>query len=158
MALPVGAQAPDIALKTLTSEGLREVRLSDHRGNKNVVLLFFPAAFTGVCTQEMCAAGDAFADLDIENVVVYGVSPDSPFAQAAWAEKEGIRHPLLSDYQREAARAFDVVLPDLAGLGPGSQRAAFVIDREGVVRYSEQTPTPLELPNLEAVRQTLASL
>ncbi|MCX7801260.1 MAG: redoxin domain-containing protein [Fimbriimonadales bacterium] len=158
MPLSPGTPAPDFTLKTMTADGLKDVTLSSVRGSKNVVLLFFPAAFTGVCTQELCDVSSgfsAYADLDAE---VYGISPDTPFAQDAWAKQNGITVTLLSDYQKEVAKAYDVLLPDLIGLGPGSARAAFVIDKQGVIRYAEQTPSPLELPNFEAVRQTLASL
>ncbi|MFN3683890.1 MAG: redoxin domain-containing protein [Fimbriimonadaceae bacterium] len=158
MPLSPGTIAPDFALKTMTPDGLKDVRLSDSRGRRNVVLLFFPAAFTGVCTQELCdvSAGlSAYAELDAE---VYGISPDTPFAQDAWAKQNGISITLLSDYQKETAKAYDVLLPDLAGLGPGSARAVFVVDKEGVVRHSEQTPTPLELPDFDAVRRALEAL
>ncbi|MEJ5169681.1 MAG: redoxin domain-containing protein [Fimbriimonadales bacterium] len=158
MPLSPGTIAPDFTLKTLTADGLKDVRLSDNRGKRNTVLLFFPAAFTGVCTQELCdvtAGLAAYADLDAD---VFGISPDTPFAQDAWAKQNGIGITLLSDYQKEVAKAYDVLLPDLVGLGPGSARAAFVIDKEGVIRHAEQTPTPLELPDFDAVRRTLETL
>lgn len=158
MAISVGSAAPKVVLKSLTKDGLVDVDLSQHQGKENVVVLFFPAAFTGVCTTEMCDVSNGLSAYQGVNAVVYGVSPDTPFAQAAWAEKNGIQFPLLSDYAREATQGFDVVLPDLAGLGPGAKRAAFVIDREGVVRYSEETPTPLELPNFDAIHETLKGL
>jgi peroxiredoxin len=89
---------------------------------------------------------------------VIGISVDSPFAQEAWAQKESITIPLASDLNKDVAKAYDVLLPDLVGIGSASARAAFVIDKEGVVRYSEQTPTPLELPTFEAIKATLAQL
>jgi glutaredoxin-dependent peroxiredoxin len=158
MALAIGAQAPDFTLKTKTEDGLVDVTLSSAHGSKNTVLLFFPAAFTGVCTQEMCDVSgglSAYADLDAN---VYGISPDSPFALEAWAKASGITITLLSDYQKEVVKAYDVVLPDLVGLGMGSQRAAFVIDKQGVIRYSEATPTPLELPDFAKIHETLKGL
>jgi peroxiredoxin len=154
MPLPVGSKAPDFTLKSSTPEGLIDVKLSDNFGKKTTVLLFFPAAFTGVCTTEMCGVGKwQFVDPS-DSVAVYGISVDTPFAQSAWAKKEGITAPLLSDYARKVTQAYDVVLDNFVGTGgAASARAAFVIDKDGVVRYSEQTPKTTDLPNFEAVRQ-----
>lgn len=158
MALSVGSKAPDFTLRSMTAEGLVDVKLSDNFGSKNTVLLFFPAAFTGVCTEQMCDMTAGLGDFGGVDAVVYGISADTPFAQAEWAKKSSISVQLLSDYQKETIEAYDVVLPDLVGLGKGSQRAAFVIDKEGIVRYSEQTPTPLEKPNAEAIMSALQGL
>lgn len=158
MALTTGVEAPDFSLIRKTDSGLETVTLSGFRGQKNVVLLFFPAAFTGVCTQEMCDVSgglSAYADLDAE---VLGISGDSAFAQEAWAKANGITIPLLSDYQKATTQAYDVTLPDLVGMGPASKRAAFVIDKSGVIRYSEETPTPLELPSFDQIQATLQGL
>jgi glutaredoxin-dependent peroxiredoxin len=156
MAIAVGSKAPDFTLKTKNAEGLHDVSLADHAGKDNVVLLFFPAAFTGVCTQEMCDVTGGVHPLP--GAVVYGVSHDSPFAQEAWAKVNNISVTLLSDYSNQAAEAYDVVLPDLVGLGPASKRAAILIGKDGIVKYSEETPTPLDLPNFGAIAETLASL
>lgn len=142
----------------MTAEGLADFRLSENFGRKNTVLLFFPAAFTGVCTTEMCDISgglNAYEDLNAE---VVGISVDSPFAQQAWAQQERISIKLVSDFDKEIIRAYDVVFPQLAGVGTSAARAAFVIDKSGVIQYSEQTPTPKEIPNLEAVRAKLAEL
>ena len=158
MALAVGKKAPDFTLKTKTAEGPKDVKLSDHFGKKNTVLLFFPLAFTGVCTQEMCDVSkglDAYSKL---NAQVYGVSVDSPFAQEAWAQKEKITITLLSDLNKKTAESYGVLLPDLIGLGSVSARAAIVIDKNGVVQYSEQTPTPKELPSFDKVKAALEKL
>src|SRR3989338_427717 len=90
MAISVGSKAPDFALKTKTADGLKDVKLSDNFGKKNTVLLFFPLAFTGVCTQEMCDVSRGISAYSSLNAEVYGVSVDSPFAQEAWAQKEKI--------------------------------------------------------------------
>lgn len=156
MPLPVGTKAPNFTLKTQTPEGLVDVTLSENLGQKNIVLLFFPAAFTGVCTQEMCNATEGFCGF--ENAEVWGISVDSPFAQAAWAKQNGITIKLLSDYRREVVKAYDVVWPDLAGLGPSAARAAFVIDKEGIIRYGEQTSNPTELPDFESIQGVLKKL
>ena len=158
MAIPVGSKAPDFSLKSKNAAGVVDIKLGDNFGKKNTVLLFFPLAFTSVCTQEMCdvSAGlNAFSNLNAE---VIGVSVDSPFAQEAWAAKENITIPLASDLNKSVAKAYDVLLPDLLGFGATSARAAFVIDTKGVVQYSEQTPTPKELPNFGAIQETLAKL
>ena len=157
MAIPVGSKAPDFTLKSKSPADV-EVKLSNNFGKKNTVLLFFPLAFTGVCTAEMCSltAGlDAYAGLGAD---VIAVSVDSPFAQAAWAAKEKIGITLASDLNKTVTKAYDVLFPMLAGVGDTSARAAFVIDKHGVVQYSEKTPTPKDLPNFEAVKAVLAKL
>jgi peroxiredoxin len=158
MAIPTGTKAPEFTLKTKTADGLHDIKLSDNFGRKNTVLLFVPLAFTGVCTKELCDVSAGLSAYESLNAQVIGISVDSPFAQEAWAQKESITIPLASDLNKEVAKAYDVLLPDLVGIGSASARAAFVIDKEGVVRYSEQTPTPLELPTFEAIRATLAQL
>ena len=158
MAIPVGSKAPDFTLKSKQASGLVDVKLSNNFGKKNTVLLFFPLAFTGVCTQEMCditAGLNAYAGMNAE---VIGVSVDSPFAQEAWAQKEKIGITLASDLNKETIKKYDVVFPMLAGVGDTAARAAFVIDRNGMVQYSEQTPSPKELPNFTKVKEALAKL
>ncbi|MBL8087474.1 MAG: redoxin domain-containing protein [Chthonomonas sp.] len=158
MALTVGTIAPDFTLRSLSTGELEDRTLSSHRGQSNVVLLFFPAAFTGVCTQEMCDVTNGLGAFGDADAVVYGISGDTAFAQAAWAEQNGIKVSLLSDYSKKTSQAYDVVLPDLAGHGPAAKRAAFVVDKQGVIRYAEETPTPVDLPNFDAVRAALAEL
>ncbi len=158
MALPAGSKAPDFSLKTKTKEGLQDVKLSDQLGKSNTVLLFFPAAFTGVCTQEMCSISAGLESYRGLNATVIGISVDTPFAQEAWAEKEKISITLASDLNKTVTTAYDVLLEDLAGIGSAAKRAAFVIDKEGTIQYSEATPTPKELPNFEAVKAKLAEL
>lgn len=157
MALANGTSAPDFCLKTKTVDGVKEIKLSDNFGKNNTVLLFFPLAFTGVCTKEMCEVSAGLNTYQTLNATVYGISVDSPFSQEAWAQKEKITIPLLSDLNKKTAEAYGVLLPDLAGLGSVSARAAFVIDKTGKIRHSEQTPTPKELPNFEAIKKALES-
>ena len=158
MAISTGTKAPEFSLKTKTAEGLQDIKLSDNFGRKNTVLLFVPLAFTGVCTKELCDVSAGLSAYESLNAQVIGISVDSPFAQEAWAQKESITIPLASDLNKEVAKAYDVLLPDLVGIGSASARAAFVIDKEGIIRYAEQTPTPLELPTFEAIKSTLAQL
>lgn len=135
-----------------------DVKLADTLGKKNTVLLFFPLAFTSVCTQEMCDITAGLNSFSSLNADVIGISVDSPFAQEAWAQKEKISITLASDLNKKTAEAYGTLLPDLLGLGAVSARAAFVIDKNGVVQYSEQTPTPKDLPNFEAVKAALSKL
>lgn len=156
MALPVGSKAPDFTLKSKTASGLVDVKLSNNFGKKNTVLLFFPLAFTGVCTTEMCDITAGISQYSDLNADVIAVSVDSPFAQEAWAQKEKIGITLASDLNKEVIKAYDVVFPGLAGIGDTAARAAFVIDKNGVVQYSERTPTPKDLPNFNAVKEALS--
>jgi len=162
MAIAVGTKAPDFSLKSKQASGLVDVKLSNNFGKKNTVVLFFPAAFTGVCTKEMCDITAGLSAYSGLNADVIGISVDGPFAQEAWAQKEKISTTLASDLNKTTAKAYGVLVDDLGGLIPGfgstSARAAFVIDKNGVVQYSEQTPTVKELPNFEAIKATLGKL
>jgi peroxiredoxin len=158
MPLPVGAKAPDFTLKSKTAAGLVDVKLSNNFGKKNTVLLFVPLAFTGVCTAELCDVTAGLSAYTGLNADVIGISVDSPFAQEAWAKKDNIGITLVSDLNKTVTNAYDVLFPALAGVGDTSARAAFVIDKNGVIQYSEKTPTPKDLPNLAAVKETLARL
>lgn len=158
MAIPVGSKAPDFSLKSRKGGNLVDVKLSDTVGQKNTVVLFFPLAFTGVCTAELCDVTSGLNAYQQLNAEVVGISVDSPFAQEAWAAKEKIGITLASDLNKDVTKKYDVVFPMLAGVGDTSARAAFVIDKNGVVQYSEQTPTPKDLPNFNAIKEVLAKL
>ena len=158
MAIPVGSKAPDFTLKSKQASGLVDVKLSNNFGKKNTVLLFFPAAFTSVCTQEMCDITSGLGAYTGLNAEVIGISVDTPFAQEAWAQREKIGLTLASDLNKEVIKKYNVVFPMLAGVGDTAARAAFVIDKNGIIQYSEQTPTPKELPNFAKVKETLARL
>lgn len=150
MAISVGSQAPDFKLRGMTQDGAKDFSLAEHKGKSVVVLLFFPAAFTGVCTEQMCDPSGGMGGYG--EAVVYGISADTVFAQANWAKQNNITVQLLSDYQKSTIDAYGTTLADLAGMGKGSNRAAFVIDRNGTVVYSEQTPAIGELPDSAAIR------
>jgi glutaredoxin-dependent peroxiredoxin len=154
--IATGTKAPDFTLKTMTADGLKDVKLSDNFGKKQTVILFFPLAFTGVCTQEMCDVTAGLGDYAGLNAEVYGISVDSPFAQEAWAKQSKIAVTLLSDLNKTTAAAYGVVFPGLAGIGDTSARAAFVVGKDGVVKYAEQTATPKDLPNFAAVKAAIA--
>ena len=131
MAIKVGSKAPDFTLKSKTATGLVDVKLSDNFGKKNTVLLFFPAAFTSVCTKEMCDITAGLGQYASLNAAVIGISVDTPFAQEAWAKQEKIGITLASDLNKNVIKAYDVVFPNLAGIGDTAARAAFVIDKAG---------------------------
>jgi glutaredoxin-dependent peroxiredoxin len=163
MALPVGSKAPDFTLPTKTADGPKQIKLSDQFGKGNTLLLFFPMAFTGTCTTEMCGISNGLREYRDLNAAVYGISGDNPFAQEAWAQKESITVPLLSDYEHEVARAYDVAyesfLPQIGlTMGGVPKRAAFVIDRDGVIQYVESLEDARELPDFDKVKARLAEL
>ena len=151
MPIAVGSKAPDFTLKTKAADGLKDIKLSDNFGKKQTVLLFFPAAYTGVCTQEMCDQTSGLGEYEKLGAAVYGISVDTPFSQEAWANANKIKITLLSDLNKTTTKAYDVLFPNLAGIGDTSARAAFVIGKDGVVKYAEQTATPKDLPDFGAV-------
>lgn len=157
MALQPGTAAPEFKIRSKDASGLTDVSLADYAG-KPLLILFFPAAFTGVCTQEFCDVSggiQGYKDLGID---VLGISCDTAFCQEAWAKSNNISVKLGSDYKHEVCAAYDVVLPDLAGHGPASKRAAFVINSDGVIAYSEETPTPGDLPDFNAIQNAIKAL
>lgn len=156
MPIAVGSRAPDFTLKTKTAEGLKDIKLSDNFGKKATVLLFFPLAYTSVCTQEMCDQTSGLGDYEKLGASVYAISVDSPFTQEAWAKANKIGVTLLSDLNKTTTKSYDVLFPMLAGVGDTAARAAFVIGKDGVVKYAEQTPTPKDLPNFQAIKAALA--
>ena len=156
MPIAVGSKAPDFTLKTKTAEGLKDVTLSANFGKKQTVILFFPLAYTGVCTQEMCDISSGLSQYASLGAEVIAISVDSPFTQEAWAKTNKINVALASDLNKEVTKAYGVLFPMLAGIGDTSARAAFVVGLDGVIKYAEQTPSPKELPNFSAVQAALA--
>jgi len=158
MPIAIGTKAPDFTLKSKDANGLKDITLSAHFGKKNTLVLFFPLAFTSVCTQEFCDVSQGLGAFDGLDAAIIGVSVDSPFAQEAWAQAKGITVPLVSDLNKTTTKAYGVEFPGLAGIGDTSARAAFIVDKNGVVQYAEQTPTPKDLPNFDAIKAKLAAL
>jgi peroxiredoxin len=155
MAVKVGDRAPEFTLK---NTAMQDVSLSSFKG-KNVVLLFFPAAFTGVCTTEMTTCSRDVQAYKGLNAEVVGISTDLPFSLKAWADKEGITVPLLSDFNRKVAAAYGVQYESFLGVFAGvAKRSAFVIDKGGVVRFASSSDDPKVLPDFEAVKACLQSL
>lgn len=155
MALLTGTQAPDFTLKTKTDEGLKDIKLSDNYGKSATVLLFFPFAFTGVCTEEMCSVRDSLASYQSLNAEVYGISVDSPFTLEVMAKNEGINFPLLSDFNKDVSAAYDVLYEDFIGFKGVSKRSAFVIDKQGKVIFASSSDDPKVLPDFDAILDAL---
>jgi glutaredoxin-dependent peroxiredoxin len=155
MAVEVGAKAPDF---TLPNQDREPVNLSEQLKKGPVVLAFFPAAFSGVCTQEMCTFRDSASALNKVSAQVLGISVDTFFAQKAWADAQKLNFPLLSDFNKDVIRKYDVVNPDMIGLKDIAKRAIFVIDRSGTVRHREVLDDARNEPNYEKVKQALANV
>ena len=163
MSLAVGTKAPDFSLSTKTADGPKQIKLSDNLGKKNTLLLFFPMAFTGTCTTEMCEVSGGLSAYSGMNAAVYGIRGDNPFAQEAWAQKEKITVPLLSDYEHKVAKAYGVMydsfLPQLnLGMAGVPKRSAFVIDKNGVIQHAESNDDAKQLPNFDKIKAKLAEL
>lgn len=156
MTLNQGTKAPNFTLLNTKRE---PVSLESMRGKK-VVLAFFPAAFTGVCTKEMCNFRDSLAQLNTMNAEVVGVSVDNPFTNAAFVEKNNLNFPVLSDYAREATKAYGVELPDFAGMKgyTASKRVVFVIDPEGMIKFTWEGPNPGVEPDYAAVKAAVEKM
>src|SRR4030095_16484356 len=159
MALKVGDKAPNFTLPSLTpSKDVTNISLSDHKG-KNVVLLFFPQAFTGTCTTEMCTMSDNFNTYKNMNADVFGISVDGTFVQKAFAEKNNINIPLLSDFNREVVKAYDVQRPEFAhGMKGTAERAVYVVDKDGVIRYVEVMASPGDQVNFDVIKKAVEGL
>ncbi len=153
--LQSGDKAPDFALRA-SDKSL--VKLSEQRG-KNVVLLFFPFAFTGVCTKEMCQMRDSLGDYEKLDAQILAVSVDSPYTLAKWKEEQGFNFPLLSDFNKTVSKKYDTIYKEFGmGMKGVSKRSAFVIDKQGMVRYAEVLENAGEIPDFNAVKQVLQSL
>ena len=156
MAVEVGQTAPEFSLY---DQDLKERSLGEFKG-KNVVLAFFPGAFTGTCTTEMCALRDRADQFSSLNAQVLGIGVDSPFVQKAWADVNNLNFPVLSDFNRQVVNQYDVAFPNLAGLQGYivADRAVFVVDKEGVVRFKWLGPSLTSEPDYEELRQALEQL
>ncbi|GAA5496300.1 alkyl hydroperoxide reductase E [Rubritalea halochordaticola] len=163
MSIKIGDKAPDFTLVTKTADGPETVTLSDHIGESNILLLFVPMAFTGVCTTELCDITNSINEYADLGAKVFAISGDNPFAQEVWAQKEGIKLPLLSDYEHEVSKAYGVAyeqfLPEAnLIMGGVSKRSAFVIDKAGVVQLIDIQDHPKDLPDFAAVKECLKGL
>lgn len=155
MALKTGDKAPAF---TLVSDDTTPVSLADYAG-KNVVLLFFPMAFTSVCTEELCTMRDSIADYNNLDAEILAVSVDSPFTLARFKKDQSLNFPLLSDFNKEVSRNYGTLYEEFVlGLRGVSKRSAFVIDKSGTVRYAEVLEKATDVPDFKAVRETLAKV
>jgi glutaredoxin-dependent peroxiredoxin len=160
MKLSIGDKAPDVTLFEKTPDAaVKSFKLSDDIGKQNLVLLFFPAVFTGTCTKEMCTIRDTTADYDALDAKVIGISGDLPYSQLVWKQQLNLNMTLASDFNHDAVRAYDVEYPTWAGGIHGvAKRASFVIDKQGFVKYAEILEDAGSLPNFEAIKKALSSL
>src|SRR5580698_9016910 len=153
--LQIGQQAPDF---TLYDSDKQKVSLNDYKG-KNVLLLFYPQAFTGTCTKELCSTRDNIALYNQANAEVLGISVDSVFTLAKYKEDQQLNFPLLSDFNKAVSTAYgalyDNFVFDMHGV---SKRSAFVVDKQRVIRYAEVLETATDLPNFDAIHKTLEQL
>ena len=152
MSLQIGDQAPDFKLY---SSDLTEVSLAAFKGKK-VIIHFFPMAFTGVCTEQLCAMRDNFSFYEGINAQVLGISVDSPFSLAKFKEVQNYQFPLLSDFNKDVSEAYNALYPEFVfGLKGVSKRAAFVIDEEGKIAYAEVLEDAKDLPDFKAIDDAL---
>ena len=157
MAITVSQQAPDF---TLFDSDMQPYTLSDFKGKKNVLLLFYPLAFTSVCTKELCDVRDDISRYSNTDAQVFGISVDSVFTLKKFKEEQGYNFPLLSDFNKEISTAYGTIYDffstmKMVGVG---KRSAFLVDKEGIIQYAEVLESAQDVPNFEAINQKLASL
>ena len=157
MTLETGSLAPNFTLKSKTEDGLKDITLSENLQDSNVVLLFFPFAFTSVCMAEACSVRDDLASYGELNARVFGISVDSPFSQEVMSQKENLNFSLLSDFNKDVSKSYGVLYEDFIGFNGVSKRAAFVISREGKVTFSWSSDDPKQLPDFSAIKEALKS-
>lgn len=155
MPVSIGQKAPEF---TLTSSDKEKVSLSG-KNDQNTVLLFFPMAFTSVCTEELCGVRDSLNQSQDPKARVFGISVDSPFSLDKFKQEQQLNFPLLSDFNKEVSRAYDAIYDEFVfGMKGVSKRAAFVVDRDGLIQYAEVLDNAGELPDMEALKDTLKKL
>ncbi len=153
MSLQVGDKAPDFKL---VSSELKEVSLNDYKGKK-LVVHFFPMAFTGTCTTQLCTMRDSFGYYEGMNAEVVGISVDSPFTLAKFKEDQSYQFPLLSDFNKETSQAYGAFYEEFVfNLKGVSKRAAFVIDEAGIITYAEVLDVATDLPDFEAIQKAVS--
>ncbi len=155
--IKVGDRAPDF---TLPDADLKPRSLKEFLGRKIVVLAFFPGAFTGTCTKEMCAFRDSIARLENLKAQVVGVSVNDPFSNKGFTQVNMLPFPLLSDYKREVIKIYGIELPDFAGLQgyTVAKRSIFILDKDGVVRYVWVSDNPAVEPNYQEIEKALEQI
>lgn len=153
MSVKVGDKAPSF---TLHASDKSEVSLESYRG-KNVVLLFFPLAFTGTCTTELCTMRDDIANYDGLDAQILAVSVDSLFSLEKYKQEQNLNFPLLSDFNKDVSKSYGSLYEEFVlGMRGVSKRSAFVIDKDGVIKYAEVLESAGDLPNFDAIKAVLA--
>ena len=157
MPLQIGQTAPDF---TLFSSAKEKVTLSDYRGKMNVLVLFFPQAFTGVCTKELCAVRDEIGKYDNVHAQVLAISVDSVFTLAKFKEEQQYNFPLLSDFNKEVSGLYETIYASFTDMGMKgvSKRSAFIIDKQGVIQYAEVLESAGDVPDFNAINEVLSRL
>ncbi|MEI7736426.1 MAG: redoxin domain-containing protein [Ferruginibacter sp.] len=155
MAFEIGQFAPEFSL---FSSNKNKVSLSSFRG-KNVLILFFPQAFTGVCTKQLCTIRDDISRYNNANAEVLGISVDSVFTLAKYKEEQQYNFPLLSDFNKEVSALFGTIYTDwILEMKGVSKRSAFIVDKAGIIKYAEVMESAGDMPNFEAINHTLEQL
>jgi peroxiredoxin len=155
MAVDVGSKAPDF---TLVNQDRENVTLTQELGKGPVVLAFFPGAFSGTCTKELCTLRDTMSSFTKLNARVLGISTDTFFVLKAWGDQQKLGFPLLSDYNKEAIAKYGVVNPDMIGLKNIAKRAVFVVDRNGLVTYREVLEDARNEPDYRKLNEAIEKI
>ncbi len=156
MALKVGDKAPEFSLV----DTRKKYRTLGEILGKKTIIAFYPAAFTGICTKEMCSFRDSLASLNNMNATVVGISVDPPFSNRAFAEQNKLNFPVLSDFTRDVSSQYSGLYMDLGGVAgyTAAKRSVFVLDESGVVKYAWISDNPGAEPNYDEVKSALAAI
>lgn len=157
MSIEVKTKAPDFTLRTKTADGLKDIKLSDNFGKKQTVVLFFPMAFTSVCTKELCTATEDYSEFEKLDASVYGISHDSPFALEAFSKASHITFPLLSDMDSKVIKAYGVEAESRFGFPGIAMRSVFIINKDGVITYKWVGKELGDFPDFTAIKAALKS-
>ncbi len=157
MSLQIGQKAPEFSLYSSTKE---KINLSDFTNQKNVLLLFFPQAFTGVCTNELCGVRDDIARYSNANAQLLAISVDSIFTLAKFKEDQQYNFPMLSDFNKEVSASYHSMYESFTDMNMKgvSKRAAFIIDKQGIIQYAEVLESAGDVPNFTAINDILSTL
>ncbi len=158
MAIELGQKAPDFTLPCCDGTKAESLTLSKELGKENIVLAFFPLAFSPVCTDELCQFRDGLSQFNKLNAKVFGISVDSPFANNAFIKAHNLSFKLLSDFNKDVSRLYGVLHEDLRGLKGVSKRSIFVIDKKGIVRYKWVSEDPTKMPDQDEIMRALERL
>ncbi|MFQ5762521.1 MAG: peroxiredoxin [Candidatus Bathyarchaeia archaeon] len=151
----IGDKAPNFTLPSTTGD---KVSLSDYQGKKSVVVAFYVLDWTPVCHGEMCSFRDNFQSLQQAGAEVLGISVDSPFSHKEWTRQLNLTYPLLSDFNKDASKAYDVLYDELLGLKGISKRSVFIVDKQGIIRYKWVSEDPKVAPDTQRILEELKKL